>query len=67
MADLKPCVKCGKRKLFESNEKWRLLYGYGIGCLNPECRHELIIRFGFSVRSARDRAVRTWNRRFTND
>lgn len=63
MNALKPCPKCGSKKLFDESEKHGFLYGYGIGCLNLDCSQGLLIRYGFTKKGAKKRAVGAWNRR----
>lgn len=63
MAELKPCPKCGSKALFEDSSFYFPLFGYAISCLNINCEQEIVIRYGFTERDAKERAIRAWNRR----
>ena len=63
MTKLKSCPKCGSKNLFDESEKHGFLYAYGIGCLNLDCSQGLLIRYGFTEKGAKKRAIVAWNRR----
>lgn len=64
MEKLKPCPFCGGQHLFQEGDKQGLVYGYAIDCINPKCDKagELIIKYGFSNKFAKKKAIAAWNR-----
>lgn len=63
---LKHCPLCGENKVTIEYESQGWLHGCLIGCTNIMCGCPPVISFGLSKSSAKNRAVKKWNRRANN-